>query len=53
MFRQDFIRIPSSLIREQPKEGRRHGRTGEVYPNPAPPSAGTHGGSLAGQAKGG
>jgi hypothetical protein len=43
--RQDFIRIPSAGS-SQKRAGSR-GCTGEVYPNPAPPSAGAHGGSLA------
>jgi hypothetical protein len=39
--RQDFIRIPSAGS-SQKRAGSR-GCTGEVYPNPAPPSAGAHG----------
>jgi hypothetical protein len=50
-YRQDFIRIPSAGS-SQKRAGSR-GCTGEVYPNPDPPSAGARGGSLAGQAKGG
>jgi hypothetical protein len=44
--KQDAIRIPSAGS-SQKRAGSRV-CTGEVYPNPAPPSAGARGGSLAG-----
>jgi hypothetical protein len=50
VFHLGMISSASPQLGAAKREKRTRGCTGGVYPNPGPPPAGTHGGSLAGQA---